>query len=76
MASYKALRRDAVFVMPHLSDSDIIEVLSWIDRHPGSARVEDDLRNLTGWMSEDKPHISTAAIREVLGWANEQRLYI
>lgn len=76
MASYKALRRDAVFVMPHLSDGDIIEVLSWIDRHHSSACWEDDFRNLTGRVSEDKPHISTAAIREVLGWANEQRLYI
>lgn len=76
MAKYAALRNDASFVMPHLNCEEVAEVLRWLDGNRGHAYAVDGFRELTGMASSDMPRISTGTIKEVLGWANAQRLYM
>lgn len=76
MAKYAALRNDASFVMPHLNCEEVAEVLRWLDGNRGHAYAVDGFSELTGIASSDLPRISTGTIKEVLGWANAQRLYM
>lgn len=76
MAKYAALRSSAIFVMSHLSCEEVVEVLRWLDKYRIEAAYRDDFRELTGMASSDMPRVSTGTIKEVLGWANAQRLYM